>query len=75
MLKRDKAEAVLVAPGKHVLFMYTPKHDGKAVDALLGEYQGFLVVDAHSVYDHLFEEGVIEVACWAHYPEREIIWS
>lgn len=57
---------VLVAPGKHVLFMYTPKHDGKAVDALLGEYQGFLVVDAHSVYEHLFEDGVIEVACWAH---------
>lgn len=57
---------VLVAPGKHVLFMYTKKHDGKAVDALLGDYQGFLVVDAHSVYEHLFEDGVIEVACWAH---------
>lgn len=57
---------VLVAPGKHVLFMYTPKHDGKAVDVLLGDYQGFLVVDAHSVYEHLFEDGVIEVACWAH---------
>lgn len=57
---------VLVAPGKHVLFMYTPKHDGKAVDVLLGDYQGLLVVDAHSVYEHLFEDGVIEVACWAH---------
>jgi transposase len=30
-------------------------------------YEGFLVVDAHSVYEHLYTDGtVIEVACWAH---------
>ena len=58
---------VMVAPGRCVLFQYTPKHNGKAVDVLLGSYKGFLVVDAHSVYEHLFEDGcVIEVACWAH---------
>lgn len=58
---------VVVAPGKHVLFRYTPKHDGKAVDAVLGNYRGFLVADAHSVYEHLYDDGlVLEVACWAH---------
>ena len=58
---------VLVAPGKHVLFRYTPKHDGKAVDKLLGNYRGLLVADAHSVYEHLYTDGIaIEVACWAH---------
>lgn len=58
---------VLVAPGKHVLFQYTPTHDGKAVDKLLPEYEGFLVADAHSVYEHLYTDGtIIEVACWAH---------
>ena len=58
---------VVVAPGKHVLFRYTPKHNGKAVDALLGNYRGFLVADAHSVYEHLYDDGIaIEVACWAH---------
>lgn len=58
---------VVVAPGKHVLFKYTPKHDGKAVDAVLGDYRGFLVADAHSVYEHLYDDGrVVEVACWAH---------
>ncbi|MGO9065163.1 MAG: IS66 family transposase [Myxococcaceae bacterium] len=58
---------VLVAPAKHVLFQYTPKHDGKAVDKLLGDYQGFLVADAHSVYEHLYADGIAtEVACWAH---------
>jgi transposase len=58
---------VLVAPGRHVLFEYTPKHDGRAVDTILSGYQGFLVADAHAVYDHLYAGGdVVEVSCWAH---------
>jgi transposase len=58
---------VLVAPERHVLFRYTPTHDGKAVDALLPGYEGYLVADAHSVYEHLYTRGdVVEVACWAH---------
>jgi transposase len=58
---------VLVAPEKHVLYAYSRSHDGKAVDQLLGNYKGYLVADAHSVYEHLYSSGeVIEVACWAH---------
>ncbi len=58
---------VVVAPQRHVLFGYTKKHDGKAVDALLGSYRGPLVVDAHAVYEHLFEQGrATESGCWAH---------
>jgi hypothetical protein len=58
---------VLVAPERHVLFRYSRRHDGAAVDALLPGYAGYLVADAHSVYDHLFVEGrVTEVGCWAH---------
>ena len=58
---------VLVAPGKHVLFRFSESHDGKAVDKLLAGYAGYLVADAHSVYDHLYRSGtVIEVGCWAH---------
>lgn len=58
---------VVVAPGKHVLFGYSSKHDGAAVDRLLAGYKGYLVADAHSVYLHLYETGeVIEVGCWAH---------
>jgi transposase len=58
---------VVVAPERHVLFGYSPKHDAAAVDKLLGQYRGFLVADAHSVYDHLYRKGdVVEVACWAH---------
>lgn len=58
---------VVIAPERHVLFAYTAKHDGAAVDGLLDGYQGYLVADAHSVFDHLYKRGtLIEVACWAH---------
>ena len=58
---------VTVAPEKHVLFRYTRRHDSAAVDGLLPGYAGYLVADAHAVYDHLYRKGdIIEVGCWAH---------
>jgi len=58
---------VLVSPGRHVLFRYSRRHDGKAVDAILGGYRGHLVADAASVFDHLYADGaVVEVGCWSH---------
>jgi transposase len=58
---------VLVAPGKHVLFEFTRDHTSDAVDDVLSGYRGFLVADAHVVYDHLYAKGdVVEVNCWAH---------
>jgi transposase len=58
---------VLVAPGRHVLFEFTRDHTSDAVDDVLSGYQGFLVADAHVVYDHLYASGdVVEVNCWAH---------
>ncbi|MDH5675343.1 MAG: transposase [Myxococcales bacterium] len=58
---------VLVAPGRHVIFSFSRSHDSAAVDKLLADYKGFIVADAHSVYDHLFcDEGASEVACWSH---------
>ena len=58
---------VVIAPERHVLFAYTAKHDGAAVDELLASYQGYLVADAHTVFDHLYKRGtLIEVGCWAH---------
>ena len=58
---------VVVAPERHVLFGYQPQHNSAAVDALLEGYEGFLVADAHSVYEHLYRNGdVLEVGCWAH---------
>lgn len=58
---------VLVAPGRHVLFAFSMKHDKAAVDEFLGDYAGYVVADAHAVYDHLYGSGAAtEVACWGH---------
>lgn len=58
---------VLVAPERHVLFEFSKRHDGDAVDDLLAGYSGYLVADAHAVYDHLYQDGsVTEVNRWAH---------
>jgi len=58
---------VLIAPKRHVLFEFTRSHDSDAVDTVLAGYEGYLVADAHVVYDHLYTDGsVVEVNCWAH---------
>lgn len=58
---------VVVAPERHVLFGFSKRHNSEAVDALLGGYDGYIVADAHTVYDHLYGDGgATEVACWAH---------
>jgi hypothetical protein len=61
---------VVVAPERHVLFEYTPEHTGDAVDDVLAGYRGYLVADAHTVYDHLYEDGaLVEVNCWGALPQ------
>jgi len=58
---------VMVAPERHVLYRFSQHHDSAAVDNLLRGYEGYLVADAHTVYDHLYKDGAVtEVACWAH---------
>ncbi len=58
---------VLIAPGRHVLFAFSQSHDSNAVDTLLGGYEGYVVADAHVVYDHLYGDGsATEIGCWGH---------
>ncbi len=58
---------VVAAPERHILFGYSPDHNSKAVDELLGGYKGKLIADAHTIYDHLYRaKDVIECGCWAH---------
>jgi transposase len=57
----------LVVPERYILYAYTPRHDSAAIDGILKGYKGYLLADAHIIYDHLYRTGeVIEVACWAH---------
>jgi len=65
---------VAVAPELHAIFKYSRRHDGKAVDALLPDYKGFIVADAHNVYDHLYKDGgAVECGCWSH--ARRYFWK
>jgi len=58
---------VVAAPGRHILFGYSPKHNGAAIDKLLDGYSGALVANASTIYDHLYDRGKIkEHGCWAH---------
>lgn len=58
---------VLVAPPKHVLFMFSDDHDSQAVDRLLPDYRGTVVADAHVVYDHIYgPDKASEAGCWSH---------
>jgi transposase len=60
VLAKDKCKNghfwVLVAPERHVLYRYSRRHDSAAVDALLPDYRGYVVADAHNVYDHLYRQ-------------------
>lgn len=57
---------VLVVPGRHAIFAFSRAHDSAAVDTLLGGYDGYVVADAHAVYDHLYRDGATEIGCWGH---------
>ena len=62
---------VLVASDDHVLFRYTKGHNQQGPKAFLAGYDGYVIADAHSVYEELYRtEKVTEVGCWAHSRRR-----
>lgn len=57
----------VIAPERHILFAFTKNHKKTAVDRVIGNFAGYLVADAHTVYDHLYlDNSITEVGCWAH---------
>ncbi len=59
---------VCIADRDHVLYRYTRHHDQKAVNEMLGGYKGYIVADAHIVYDQLFRDTAdrTECGCFSH---------
>lgn len=58
---------VMVADHDHVLFRFTPRHVQDGPKEFLRGYKGYVLADASSVYERLYEEEeVTEVGCWAH---------
>jgi transposase len=66
---------VVLADRDHIFFEYAPKHTSKAVCDLFRGFGGYVLADAHCVYDALYrgdarrsphDESPTEVGCWAH---------
>ena len=54
-----------------VVFDFTPGRGREGPRAFMGDFRGFLQVDAYSGYEVLFQTGrVTEVGCWAHARRR-----
>jgi transposase len=58
-----------------VVYDFADSRSGLHAREFLGSWSGKLVCDDYSGYKALFERGVIEIGCMAHYPEDPVIWS
>ena len=57
-----------------VAYEFTESRAGKHPQAFLAKWQGYLVADAYSGYDRLFDNpALLEVGCMAHYLESRFI--
>jgi transposase len=63
---------VMVADQDHVLFGFSGRHVQDVPKELLQGYRGYVLADASSVYDALFEaaDGPTEAGCWSHCRRR-----
>lgn len=64
---------VFISDVGHVTFLPTRRHSGKAIRSMLEGFAGRLLSDASSIYNALWQLGVVAVACWAH--ARRYFWK
>ena len=65
---------VFIADNDHVVFRYTTEHTSAAVQQMLAGFKGYLLADAATIFDVLYDEhGMIEVSCWQH--ARRYFWK
>jgi len=61
-----------------ILYDYTATRERAGPEKFLAGYRGYLQADAYGGYDAFFKDparGLIEVGCWAHYPDSGVIRS
>jgi transposase len=63
---------VFIADQRHVVFRHAAEHQGIHVKTWLEGYKGYLLADASSIYEVVYDLGMTEVACWAHL--RRYFW-
>jgi transposase len=59
-----------------ILYDYTATRERAGPEEFLKGYRGYLQADAYGGYDAFFKDparGLIEVGCWAHYPDSGVI--
>jgi transposase len=65
---------VFIADNDHVVFRYTPDHTSAAIQEMLAGFKGYLLADAATIFDVLYDEhGMTEVSCWQH--ARRYFWK
>lgn len=65
---------VFIADNDHVVFRYTPEHTSAAIQEMLAGFKGYLLADAATIFDVLYDEhGMTEVSCWQH--ARRYFWK
>jgi transposase len=61
-----------------VVYDYTATRERAGPEEFLQNYGGYLQADAYVAYDSFFlkpERGMLEVGCWSHYPDSNVIQS
>ncbi len=58
-----------------VLYRYSPDRKGEHPRQHLERFRGILQADGYQGYARLYDRGVTEAACMAHYPEPIFMWS
>src|SRR5205823_3952324 len=69
-VRDDRPAGSTEAPA--VWFAYSPDRKSEHPANHLATFRGRMQADAFPGFNHLYERGVTEVACWAHYPETGI---
>jgi hypothetical protein len=65
---------VFIADNGHVVFRHSIDHTSDAIKTMLDGYTGYLLADAATIFDVLYEEhGMTEVSCWQH--ARRYFWK
>lgn len=66
---------VMIADRDHVIYAYKRHNDGDAVRELLGDYKGYILADAATVYDQLFKENGDRVECGCNSHSRRYFYD
>jgi hypothetical protein len=62
-------------PGGSAFFDFRMGRGREGPVKFLGSYKGILQTDGYTAYDRAGGVGMVHAACWAHYPESDVIQS